>query len=589
MSGLSVGRRLLAKTLAGVMLAALAPPSVANAMRSGPAQPLLDDVRCRAIAGEALRDAPVKGLVIASAAWHPAGMVLEQRGSRTAPLPAHCEVQGRYGERPGLFGGPYATGFRMRLPAAWNGRYFFQGGGGSNGVVADAAGFNGAGNRTALERGYAVIAQDSGHDNDRNRVADHGGELVFGFDPGARADYGHASLKPSYDLGRHLIRSAYGRDAQTKIFWGCSKGGQEGMAFAQRYPDAFDGIVAMAPGFSLPRAAIAEAWDTQQFAGLLAARGVSPSVAALASVISPAQFAVVADAVRAACDGLDGARDGIIAAVGQCTTARVQPQLRSRTCKAGGSATCLAPAQVNALIRVMNGPTNRSGQQLYASWPWDAGIGTPGWRAWKVGLPGVPALNVVLGAGSLAAVFTAPPTALVRDPQRLLEWQLAFDLDRDSARIYAVVPPFTTSAWQDAGMRSTDLSVFRANGGKLIVPHGMADPVFSANDTIAWWEAVDRRNHGRAADFVRVFPVPGMNHCAGGPATDRFDSLTAIESWVLQGHAPATIPARAGPEAPWPGRQRPLCPYPQVATAAGETFRCSVRGKVLAPGKNNRS
>jgi feruloyl esterase len=561
---------LIALMLASAGGCVSASPPHADAARRAP----FGAAACTALAQA--EDAPVDGLVITDAVWRPAGLTLDQRGEKTAPLPAHCEVTGYYGEHPGTIGGPYRTGFRMRLPAAWNHRFFFQGGGGSNGVIGDATGPNGAGNPTALERGYAVIAQDSGHDNQRNSVADHGGQLVFGFDPQARADYGYASLKPTYDLGRWLVRRAYGEDPAKKIFWGCSKGGQEGMAFAQRYPDAFDGIVAMSPGFALPRAAVAEAWDTQQMAGVLKARGLPVTVAALKTAITPLQFRTVSTAVLAACDRLDGSADGSIAAIGQCTTARVLPELRKRECASGASdPACLLPAQVDALVAIMSGAHDSAGKALYAPWPWDAGVGAPGWRVWKVGLEnGPPALNVVLGAGSLAAVFTTPPTALGPDPEKLLAWQLAFDFDRDAPKIYAVAPPYKASAWHDVGMHSTDLSAFAAHGGKLIVPHGMSDPVFSASDTIAWWNEVNRRDGGTAASFARLFPVPGMNHCGGGPATDRFDSLGALERWVVDHQAPEAIPASAGPDTPWPGRKRPLCRYPEVAVASDGAFRC---------------
>lgn len=539
-----------------------------------------DQARCGALAGLAQGNSPVPGLTIQSVLWRDAGLVLTSpRGEKSAPLPAHCEIEGYYAEQPGIVGGPYRNGFRMRLPQVWNQRFLFQGGGGSNGIVGDATGPNGAGNPSALERGYAVIAQDSGHDNTRNNLPDHGGELVFGHDPVARANYGHASLKPTYDLGRYLIHIAYGEDPQTKLFWGCSKGGQEGMAFAQRYPDAFDGIVAMAPGFSLPRAAVAEAWDTQQFAGILSARGETPTVARLRNAFSPAQWQRVASTVLATCDGDDGAVDGMIGAFEQCTTARVEPRLRQQQCAPDGNdGACLKVAQVDALVQVMDGVRDSAGKQLYAPFAWDAGVGTPGWRVWKIGMdPAPPALNVRLGASSLAAVFTSPPTALAADPQTLLNWQLAFDFDRDAPGIYAVTSPFTTSPWQDVGMRSPDLAAFRKHGGKLIVPHGVSDPVFSVLDTIAWWREVDAKMAGHAADFARVFPVPGMNHCSGGPATDRFDSLTALEDWVIGGKAPEAIPAKAGPGTPWPGREMPLCPYPQIAVSAGgiDVYRCA--------------
>ncbi len=535
--------------------------------------------RCAALAGNVANapvDGPVDGLVVTASSWQQPGTTVPSRGGADIALPGHCLVEGHYAEREGLIGGTYSIGFRMRMPEDWNGRFFFQGGGGSNGVVGDATGPNGGGNTLALVRGYAVITQDSGHDNDTNNVFDHQGELVFGFDPQARRNYGHASLKPTYDLGRHLLRSFYGRDSDHEIFWGCSKGGQEGMAFAQRYPDAFDGIVAMAPGMSLPRAAVAEAWDTQAFAGVIQARGENPSVDGLRSLFSASQFALVRQATLAACDGLDGIEDGIVATIGQCSTALVEPELRQRQCAADSGSDCLEAAQVDALVAVMDGAHNSAGEPLYAPWAWDGGIGEPGWAMWKVGLEqGPPALNILLGGGSLAAVFTTPPTALPFDPDSILAWQMAFDFNRDAPAIYAAQPPFTTSAWQDIGMRSSDLSAFRANGGRLIVPHGTSDPVFSVLDTIAWWQAVDTASGGDAEDFVRVFPVPGMNHCAGGPATGEFDTLSALEAWVLEGEAPDAIPARAGRNTPWPGREMPLCPYPQIALPAeGGTYRC---------------
>lgn len=532
------------------------------------------EAACTGLAAAAVKGAPVPGLTIAAATWQPTGTRVTTREGPVA-APAHCLVEGYFGERPGLVGGTYRIGFRLRLPDAWNGRYLFTGGGGSDGVVGDALGFVGGGVTPGLLRGYAVIAQDSGHDNTRNNQPDHGGDLVFGHDPQARRDYGFASLKPSYDVGRHVIRAFYGRDSKTNLFWGCSKGGQEGMAFAQRYPDAFDGIFAMAPGFALPRAALAEAWDTQQFAGILRTRGETPTVVGLKTALTPAQSALVSEATLTACDALDGAADGMINAIGQCTAARVVPELRKHLCAPGATGTCLSPDQLAAIERLMAGPRNSAGTPLYAAWPWDAGVGLPGWRLWTVGLDnGPPSLNVVLGAGSLAAVFTTPPTVLGADPEKLLAWQLAFDFDRDAPRIYAVAPPFTESAWFDVGMHATDLSAFRAHGGKLIVPHGMSDPVFSANDTIAWWNAVNRKAGGHAADFVRVFPVPGMNHCAGGPSTDRFDGLGALESWVIDHRAPDAMPAKAGPGTPWPGRERPLCAYPKQARPAGAGFAC---------------
>jgi feruloyl esterase len=105
--------------------------------------------------------------------------------------------------------------------------------------------------------------------------------------------------------------------------------------------------------------------------------------------------------------------------------------------------------------------------------------------------------------------------------------------------------------------------------------------VFSLNDTAQWYREVDRLNGGKAASFVRLFPVPGMAHCAGGPATDQFAAFDALVDWVEKGVAPGKLLAKAGPASPWPGRTRPLCPYPKVARYKGtgnieeaDSFRC---------------
>ena len=345
------------------------------------------------------------------------------------------------------------------------------------------------------------------------------------------------------------------------------------MAFAQRYADRFDGISAGAPGFALPRAALAEAWDTQQFARLLPHEPAkAPAFPALSSAFTDADFSVVRSAILMACDALDGARDGMVADPHACTTARVAPELRKRACQGDSRPRCLAPAKLDALLAVIGGPRSPSGERLYAEWPWDPGIAEMGWRIWKVGAPGgrPPALNVVLGAASLASVFTVPPTSLPGDPQVLFEWQLAFDFARDAGRINARDGEFVHSAWDDVSARSPDLDAMRARGGRLLVWHGVADPVFSANDTAAWWNEVHARYRGEESKFVRYFPVPGLNHCGGGAATGEFDALGALVKWVEQGEAPTRILARAGHDTPWPGRQRPLCAWPQVAHYRGK-------------------
>jgi hypothetical protein len=188
---------------------------------------------------------------------------------------------------------------------------------------------------------------------------------------------------------------------------------------------------------------------------------------------------------------------------------------------------------------------------------------------------------VLLGAGALASIFTTAPTQVSAAPQELLDYLMAFDFDRDASRIYATNAQFPRSAWSDVAARSTDLRAFYAHGGKLVIYQGAADPVFSLKDTVSWFQDVQRRSGNGARSFARLFAVPGMSHCRGGPATDQFDALGALMQWVEHGQAPEQIAATAGRASPWPGRTRPLCAYPKVARYIGtgdieraESFQC---------------
>ena len=112
---------------------------------------------------------------------------------------------------------------------------------------------------------------------------------------------------------------------------------------------------------------------------------------------------------------------------------------------------------------------------------------------------------------------------------------------------------------------SVFLGTFKQHG-KLILYHGMSDQGLSPLDTADWYERVRAANGSDVRDWARLFLVPGMTHCAGGPSTDRFDMLTAIQSWVEEGRAPDRIVAHGKT---FPNVTRPLCPYPTVARYAG--------------------
>ncbi len=500
------------------------------------------------------------GLVVESAALQPAG----------DGLPEHCIVRGRVDDRTGSDGKAYAIRFELRLPSDWSGRFLHQGNGGADGEVKPALG-DVAGGAPALARGFAVLSSDSGHSgaDPANAPLGLAAGVAFGLDPQARRDYGYAADQRLAPLARALIAAQYGRKPDFSYYGGCSNGGRHAMVAASRMPEAYDGFLAGNPGFDLPRAALQHAWDAQAFVK------ADPDIR---KSITAADAALVSRRITAACDKLDGIEDGITANLAACQKAFAFDSL---ACADGATADCLPRAKVEALKMSFAGPHNSKGEALYADWPVDGGVGTGNWRLWKVESPIPPWHNypiiATMGAASLQYVFTTPPTAVAGSNEALMQGLLGFDFDKDAPKIFAKTDAYPDSAMAFMTPPDVDdpkLAGFRDKGRKMIVYHGQADPVFSIDDTIRWWEKLDANLGGKATESVRLFAVPGMTHCDGGVALDKFDALAALTDWVEKGKAPDTIVASVNPAnrdtAAWsPSRTRPLCPWPQYARYQG--------------------
>jgi feruloyl esterase len=491
-------------------------------------------------------------------------------------MPAHCKVTGKMNERTGVDGKPYGIGFEMRLPVNWSGRFLLQANGGADGVVQPAFGnvVSGGAITNALMQGFAVLSSDAGHTAESGPAVGLVGGNLFGMDPQARLDYGYAANGALAPMAKKLIATHYGQAPKTSYMMGCSNGGRHAMVAAARYADQFDGLVAGNPGFNLPKAAVQHAWDIQAFST------VNPDIKA---AFPAADMKLLADKVLEKCDALDGLTDGMVNNLAACQKIF---DIKTLQCSGDKTTQCLSPPQVTALQKVFTGPVNSKGDTLYSDWPWDAGVGASqvgfgSWRAWKLQGPiaGVPIIGA-LGAGSVAYTFSTPPKPVAGNPPALIKSLLDYNFDTDAAAIYATGGLFAESSMQFmTPPNATDLSGFKARGGKLIVYHGTSDPVFSFNDTRDWYEGLDKNNRGTAASFARLFPVPGMNHCQGGPATEQFDMLTALVNWVEKGQAPDQVIATArtgiNPDVPadWISngkpRTRPLCPYPAQARYRG--------------------
>ena len=516
------------------------------------------------------------------------GLRISQAGNLAADdqgHPAHCLVTGALNERTGSDGKRYAIGFEMRLPQGWNQRFLHQVNGGTDGLVKPAWGDLGVMATDALSRGFAVISSDAGHagDDPANLVAGLARGNVFGLDPQARRDYGYNATDALWPVAQGLMAAHYGQKPRFNYMAGCSNGGRHGLVAASRQPERYDGILAGAPGFNLPKAALQHAWDIQSW------QRVDADVR---RAFSPADMKWVADQVVARCDALDLLVDGIVGDLKRCQGAF---KLAALQCTDAKTERCLSAAQVQALAKSFAGPRNSRAEALYSDWSFDAGIGAAGWRTWKLESSIAPwdrhPIIATLGAGSLAYIFSTPPAKPPGTPAALLDYLARFDFDRDAPKIYATEGPFAESAMTQMtppDAANPTLAGFAKRGGKLLVYHGSSDPVFSVNDTLRWADRL-QNNLGMAGanEVARVFAVPHMGHCQGGPATDRFDALGALVDWVENGKAPDRIDARLNPanrEVPdgWAKtRSRPLCPHPQVMRYAGgdvesaASFRCA--------------
>jgi hypothetical protein len=458
-------------------------------------------------------------LAISEARFYANRTVTTRPGVETA-LPPHCHVAGSFEHRTGVEGKPYAIGFAINMPAEWNGRYMFQGGGGLNGAIREPVGPQATGDRPALERGFAIVSTDSGHQGggfDGSFMADQLALLNFQFLANAK----------TAEVTRPMVEAYYGKAAHHSYFVGCSTGGREGMIMAQRYPLLFDGIVSGAPAMRTTISNLALRWIGNQY--------VRAKVETPRDPFTPDEEKLVMGALMKTCDALDGRADGLIFNRDAC---HFDPtELACSASPAGGQ--CLPDNKAEALARAMAGPVNAAGLPVYVSYPYDSGIDDAG------GLPGL-----LLAPGS-------PPIG-----PNGAEMQ---SQDVDAEFLAAV------TANEAIGSTATyyNLTSFVGHGGKQIFYHGEADPWFSANDTVRYFGEIGAANSAvkPVTEYGRLYLVPGMSHCQGGEQTpDSFDLLTPLVEWVENGQPPAAVTATGRS---MKGESRPLCPYPSYAHYKG--------------------
>jgi Tannase and feruloyl esterase len=520
-------RDFFSKTLA-ISAALLAAPVHAQQPPAGSAP---DPKHCTALQALA-----AQGYQIDTADWVAAGRMPSGPAGATVEVPAHCLFRATFDARPsGIEGMRYGTSIELRLPANWNQRLLFQGGGGLNGVLLPAMG-NVGGFTSALNRGFAVVSTDSGH-RGRSSI-----DARFGADQQAKLDFAFQAVARSSREAKSVLQRYYGKKPDYSYFMGCSTGGREAMMTAQRLPLEFDGVVAGNPSFNLTRIAANQVWSLQTVTRIAPKDASGKPL--MHEAFTDAQLKGIAEAVVQQCDALDGLRDGMINDFQAC---KFDP--RNQVCgKTGapGAPQCLTAVQADGLRDIMGGARNSRGESLYGSYPYDTGIAAPAWRSMHLGSATSEPANGTLGRDTLREFSMTPPDPTL-DPRK-------FDFDRDMVRTYE------TAAINDPV--ATLHSTFAGRGGKMIVYHGLSDQAMATGALTSWYEQLSPRTAAGPVEWARLFLIPGMLHCNGGQSTDQFDMLTTIQNWVEKGQAPDRVVAsgRAYPET-----TRPLCPFPKVA------------------------
>ena len=427
--------------------------------------------------------------------------------------------------------------FEVWIPpvAQWNHNFLGRGNGGYMGAISYGALAN------ALQRGFATASTDTGHTGeDLKFAAGHPEKIV---------DWGYRSIHIMTESAKLIIRGYSGLFPQHSYFGGCSTGGEQALSEAQRFPADYDGVLAGDPGNDRVHLNVGFLWA---FAATHDANGKT--------ILPTSKLPLINKAAVAACDGLDGIKDGIISEPQAC---RFDPGVL--LCKSADNDQCLTAAQVEAVKKVYAGPRNpRTGEQIIAGY-------SPGSES---------ALGDEYEGGWKTYITDR------NEPMRLEFWKYwvfndaawdwrTFDYDRDVTRADKELAAVNAS--------DPNLGAFKARSAKILMYSGWADPVGPPMDAVNYYRRVEEVMGGRkkTESFFRLFMVPGMAHCRGGPGPNSFGGLSTIASpqnkidpehdvlsslvqWVENGLAPDHIVATHLTNDTI-DRTRPICPYPKVA------------------------
>ncbi len=486
------------------------------------------------------------GATISSAALVEAGAFKTPDGRAMPKLPAFCRVVAS--AKPSS---DSDIRFEVWLPVAdWNGRIWGVG----NGNFAGSIAYPGLAGQ--LSEGYATVSTNTGHEAkamDSKWANGHPEKII---------DFGYRGVHEAIVHAKSIVTAFYNQAPGKSYFGSCSNGGRQALMEALRYPADYDGIIAGAPASPYTQYFIGYG-QTHNLFSEPAHRLTSGKVEALRS------------AALAACDGLDGVKDGVIENPAQC---KFDPG--ALACKDTETEQCLTPPQLETVRALYGGYKVATDQNPVAGF---APGSEANWFSVHFGENISKASIHQFGIGFFQDFVFGDST-----------WDFkSYDTKRDGALVNRRISNVLNSD-------SADLNAFIKRGGKLILYHGWNDPLLPAHETVAWYQRV-RAAMGEAKtnEAVRLFMVPGMEHCIGGAGADRFGQFAggsgdsdnsmgaALQRWVEKDVAPERIVAGKLKEVANPAagfaRTHPLCAYPKVAKYRGEgstdsaaSFECKV-------------
>jgi feruloyl esterase len=459
---------------------------------------------CESVASIALRNATITAATPVEAGAFPAPPGRgPNAGAIYKTLPAFCRIAATL--KPSS---DSAIKIEVWMPAmGWNGKLQSVGNGAWAGTISYPA------LATALAAGYAAASTDTGHEgNNPNFIPDHPEKVV---------DFAYRAVHEMTAKSKAIVAAYYGDGPQYSYWNGCSTGGRQAMAEAQRFPTDYDGIIAGAPANYPTKLQGSQVWTSAM------------THKNEAGYIPPAKYAAIHKAALDQCDALDGVKDGVIEDPTRC---KFDP--KAIECKGEDGPSCLTAPQVELARKIYAGPGFFPGLEPGSEMGW----------------------ATLSGPKPMDLAVETYKYLVFQDPK----WDyLSFNPEADVPRAEKSMSTLMNSV-------DPNLKPLFAHGSKLLQYHGWADPGIPPGSSVNYYKSVLEAMGGKAKvnDSYRLFMVPGMGHCGGGDGTSTFDMVSALDQWVEQGKAPDQIVASkvvSGAVI----RTRPLCPYPQVATYKG--------------------